>query len=64
MKPDRHWSILAVAVGVLFAGVIRSWQEGRDGWLIAGAALIILGAWLATEIHDGNGRKDKDRDKP
>jgi hypothetical protein len=49
--PRRLPIILAAAV-LCAAGVLRAWQEGSEGWLLAGAGLIFAGAWLAMEIRD------------
>lgn len=48
---------LAVAAVLLLAGAIRIMQagaEGRDGYALLGAGLLIVGAWLAMEIRGGD----------
>ena len=47
--------ILLTAASLCAAGILRVWQEGRDGYLLAGAGLVIVGAWLAAELM----KKDK-----
>jgi hypothetical protein len=49
------WSRLgtiAIAAVLLIGGSIRVAQEGRDGFAFLAAGMILLGVWIAVELHD------------
>lgn len=53
---EKRWPILLTAAGLCAAGVLRIWGEGRDGYMLAAAGLVLIGAWLAMEIRDRDGK--------
>jgi hypothetical protein len=48
----RRLPVILAGAALCAGGVIRAVQNGLDGYLLAGAGLILVGAWLAMEIHD------------
>lgn len=55
--------LLLVAALAIIAGVVRAateGQESRAGWLILGAGLLMLGAWVADYLAEDENEKDKD----
>jgi hypothetical protein len=56
---QRHWPPLVAAFLFCAAGVLRIWQEGREGYLLAGAGLVAFGVWLGQEVLSGNDNERK-----
>jgi glucose dehydrogenase len=50
----RGLPVLLAAATLCLGGILRVWQAGQDGWLLAGAGLILVGAWLALEVRRGD----------
>lgn len=44
-------SVLAVASVLLLVGGVRVIQAGADGQVFITAGLIVLGVWVAVELH-------------
>jgi hypothetical protein len=53
----RRLPVLLSAAALIAGGVIRAIQHGLEGSLLAGAGLVVLGAWLSAEL------RDRDQDK-
>lgn len=59
----REWPFLATAAGLLLAAGLRLISDDKDtvGGIGVVAGLIVLGAWIATEIHNHEeGHDDED----
>jgi hypothetical protein len=43
---------LATATALLIGGSIRIAAEGRDGYALLAAGMIVLGVWIGVELHE------------
>jgi hypothetical protein len=53
----RRLPVLLVAATLCGAGIMRAWSQGWSGALLAGAGLVLVGAWLAGELIERNTEK-------
>lgn len=65
----KGWPILAVAVAMLLAYAVENGATRPEGdrtfaFMLVVAALIMLGAWLATELLTCHGRRQVSEPEP